>query len=68
MHHKVTLTSYKTDVWYDIKVITNILSLTNMSKQYRVTYDSKNKAFVIHRHKVKLPNMVFCEHKSGFHV
>ena len=68
VHHKETLTGYKTDVWYDRKAITNILSLTNMSKRYRVTYYSKDKAFIIHCHKAKLPNMVFRENKSGLHV
>ena len=68
VHQKATLPGYKTDVWYDSKASTNILSLTNMIKQYRVTYDSKDEAFIIHRQKAKLPNMVFCEHKSGLHV
>ena len=68
VHQKLTTPGYETDFWYDSKAITNILSLANMSKQYRVTYDRKDKAFIIHRHKVKLPNMVFHEHKSGLHV
>ena len=48
LHHKSKLPGIKKDVWYDSKAITNILSLSNMSKQYRVTYDSKDKAFIIH--------------------
>ena len=68
MHQKTTILVYKTDFWYDSKALTNILSLVNMSKQYWVTYDSKNKAFIVHRHKAKLPNMVFRNHKSGLHV
>ena len=68
VQQKATLPGYKTYVWYDSKAITNILILANMSKQYMVTYDSKDKAFIVHCHKAKLPNMVFCEHKSGLHV
>ena len=68
VHQKEKIPSYETDVWYDSKAITNILSLANMSKQYRVTYDNKDKAFIIHCLKAKLPNMVFCEHKSRLHV
>ena len=45
-----------------------MMSLANMSKQYRVTYDSKDKAFIIHHQKPKLPNMAFSEHKSILHV
>ena len=68
MHQKATLPGYKTDFWYNIKAITNILSLANMSKQYRVTYESEDKALIINRHKAKLPNIVFRENKSRLHV
>ena len=33
-----------------------------------MTYDIKDKALIIHCHKAKLKNMVFCEHKSGLYV
>jgi hypothetical protein len=33
---------YHMHVWYNKKAITNILSLSNMIKQYGVTYDSNN--------------------------
>ena len=62
VHQKATIPGYETDVWYDSKEITNILSPTNMSTQYRVTYDSKDKDFIIHCHKAKLPNIVFREY------
>ena len=68
MHQKSTIPSYETDVWYDSKAIINILSPANTRKQYRVTYDRKDKAFIIHRQKAKLPNMMIREQKSGLHV
>ena len=68
VHQKAKIPGYKTDIWYDRKAITNILSLGNMSKQYRLTYDSKDKTFIIHCHKAKLPIMVFCEHNRGLNV
>jgi hypothetical protein len=40
---------YHAHVWYNKKAITNILSLSNMIKQYRVTYDSNDQMFVVHR-------------------
>ena len=36
-------------VWYNKKAITNLLSLSNVIKQYRVTYDSNDQMFVVHR-------------------
>ena len=47
--NKGTLKNYG-DVWYDNKAVTNILSLANMVKKYRVTYDSaKGDRFVVHK-------------------
>jgi hypothetical protein len=40
---------YHAHIWYNKKAITNILSLRNVIKQYRVTYDSNNQMFVVHR-------------------
>ena len=38
------------DVWFDERAITNILSLDNVTKKYRVTYDSgKDTAFLVHK-------------------
>ena len=52
------------DVWYDKYGIANILSLSNVTKRYRVTYDSRNTdGFVIH--KPKGPNQYFKQHTSG---
>ena len=52
------------DVWYDEHGIANILSLSNVSKRYHVTYDSRNDdGFIIH--KPAGPNQYFRQHKSG---
>ena len=38
------------DVWFDKRAITNILSLKNIHKRYRVTYDSTfNRDFIVHK-------------------
>jgi hypothetical protein len=50
---------YHMHVWYNKKAITNILSLSNVIKQYRVTYDSNDQ-------KGK-PDIEFWVHKSGLH-
>ena len=44
------------------------MSLKNVIKQYRVTYDSNNKPFVVHRQDSGLLNMVFRMHSSGLHL
>ncbi len=36
-------------MWYNKKVITNILALSNVIKQYQVTYDSNDQMFVVYR-------------------
>ena len=52
------------DVWYDEHGIANILSLSNVIKRYRVTYDSRNNdGFIVH--KPKGPNQYFKQHESG---
>jgi hypothetical protein len=49
------------------KAITNILSLSNVIKQYRVTYDSNDQMFVVHREPEGKPDMEFRMHKSELH-
>jgi hypothetical protein len=58
---------YHAHVWYNKKAITNILSLSNVIKQYRVTYDSNDQMFVVHREPERKPDMEFWMHKSGLH-
>jgi hypothetical protein len=38
-----------------------------MKKQYRVTYDSLEETFLVHREAVGLPNLLFKEHGNGLH-
>ena len=57
-----------TEVWFSPKAITNILSLKDVKRQYHVTYDSYDDAFIVWREERGLPNMVFKEHSSGLHV
>ena len=54
-------------VWFSKKAITNILSLKEVIKRYRVTYDSDDQAFFVFREQCGLPNMIFRMHKSGLH-
>jgi hypothetical protein len=41
--------------------------LSNMIKQYRVTYDSNDQMFVVHREPEWKPDMEFQMHESGLH-
>jgi hypothetical protein len=49
------------------KAITNIFTLKNMKKQYRVMYDSSEETFLEHHKAAGLPNLLFKEHGNGLH-
>lgn len=46
VNREATLAGYHKPVWFDKTAITNIISLKNVIKQYRVTYDSLELQFV----------------------
>ena len=64
---KASVRGYHKDVWFNSKAITNILSLKNLQQQYRVTYDSVDQEFVVHRENHNKSNMKFKMHESGLH-
>jgi hypothetical protein len=39
--HKAKMAGYHMHVWYNERAITNIIALSSVIKQYRVTYDSE---------------------------
>ena len=60
--------NYYGQVWYSSSAITNILSLKNVVKQYRVTYDSEDGLFfIVHCEEHGAPDMYFEMHDSGLH-
>jgi hypothetical protein len=65
--HQATVRGYKQPVWYDENALTNIVALSNVIKQYRVTYDSVDQQFVVHRQHEGKPDMEFKMHYSGLH-
>jgi hypothetical protein len=67
VNKKAEISGYHAHVWYNKNAIANILALRNVTKQYRVTYDSDDKMFVVHRESVGKPNMEFRMHESGIH-
>jgi hypothetical protein len=66
VNHKATVPGYKKEVWFSTRAITNIIALSNLIQQYRVTYDSNHLMFIVHRMPEK-PNMEFRMHESGPH-
>jgi hypothetical protein len=64
---KAKVPGYRKSVWYSTKAITNIIALSNMREQYRVTYDSDDLMFVVHRESENKPNMEFRMHECGLH-
>ena len=53
-------------VWFSTKAITNILSLSVVKREYKVSYDGDD--FIIHRAQHGYYDMVFKPHASGLHV
>jgi hypothetical protein len=66
VNQKATIFGYHKEVWFSTRAITNIIALSNLIQQYRVTYDSNDLMFVVHREPEK-PNMDFRMHESGLH-
>jgi hypothetical protein len=67
IRHRASITGYHHQVWFSKFALTNIIALGNLIKQYRVTYDSRDEMFVVHRQTANLPNMEFKMHPSGLH-
>ena len=66
VNEKGTIPGYKKEVWFSPKAITNIITLSNLIKQYRVTYDSDDLMFVVHRKPLKT-NVEFRMQEGGIH-
>ena len=47
--YKAHVAIYNPHVLFDQKAITNLIALKNLIKQYRVTYNSLNETFIVHR-------------------
>jgi hypothetical protein len=54
---KATMPGYNKDIWFSTRAITNIIALSNLIQQYRVTYDSDDKMCIVHRESQGKPNM-----------
>jgi hypothetical protein len=56
-------------VYYDVRAITNIVSLKRMCASFRVTYDSEeSNTFLVHRSCHGLPDLKFAMSECGLHV
>jgi hypothetical protein len=56
-------------VYYDVRAITNIVSLKRMCASFRVTYDSEeSNMFLVHRSCQGLPDLKFVMSECGLHV
>ena len=67
VNHKAKIAGYNKDVWFSKDAITNIISLRNLIKQYKVTYDSNEESFICHREDFGKKNLEFRMHESGLH-
>jgi hypothetical protein len=57
---------FNKEVWYSEDVITNILSLSLVKREYSISYDGED--FIIHQAKHGYADIVFKPHLSGLHV
>jgi hypothetical protein len=57
---------FNKEVWYSEDMITNILSLSLVKREYSISYDGED--FIIHQGKHGYADMVFKPHPSGLHV
>jgi hypothetical protein len=64
---KSTMPGYNKDVWFSTRAITNIIALSNLIQQYRITYDSDDKMSVVHRESQGKPTMEFRMNKCELH-
>jgi len=68
VNQQAIVAGYNPRVWFSTKAITNIIALHNLIQQYKVTYDSTEKMFVVHREQSNKPNMEFKMQANGLHV
>ena len=47
--YKASIPGYNYDTWYSKDAIANIIYLKSTIRQYRVTYDSDDETFIVHR-------------------
>ena len=66
--YKARILGYNYDTWYSKYSIANIISRNNMTRQYRVTYDSNDQKIIVHWEAYSLLDTDFRIHKSGLHV
>jgi hypothetical protein len=48
VNQKASISGYNKRVWFTTRAITNIVALSNLIQQYRITYDSNDLMFVVH--------------------
>ena len=56
--HKEKMAGYHKNIWFSKGAITNIIALSNAIQQYRLTYDSEYKMFIVHQDAEGKPNIL----------
>jgi hypothetical protein len=67
VRQQAKIKGYGKKVWYSERAIPHILALSNVIKQYRVTYDSNAQIFIVHCQPYGIQNLEFRMHHSGLH-
>ena len=61
--NKSQVSGYNSQVWFDQKSITNLIALKNLINKYRVTNNSLDDMFIIHKEEHGKHNMHFKMHE-----
>ena len=52
-------------MWFIRRAITNIIAIKKLTEKYRVTYNSNDQMFIVHREEAGKPNTESIMHDSG---
>ena len=67
VNQKTKIPGYNNRVWFSRRAIINTIALKNLTEQYRGTYASNERMFIVHTKDLQPVSMEFLMHDSGIH-
>ena len=65
VNQKEKIPGYYKKMWFSRIAITNIIAIKKPTEKYRVTYNSNDQMFIVHREEAEKPNTESLMHDSG---
>ena len=56
VNQKAKIPGYYKEMWFSRRAITNIIAIKKLTEKYRVTYNSNDQMFIVHREEAGKPN------------